>query len=76
MKSSALRVSSTHPNRAAARATLAPSPEEISARAYQIWEQSGRPDGHDTDHWLEAERQLRGDASEREPGHDRHEAFG
>jgi hypothetical protein len=37
-----------------------PSPdlERIRMRAYQIWEQEGRPHGRDEDHWREAERQL------------------
>ena len=30
----------------------------IRQRAYEIWEQSGRPDGLDLEHWAEAERQL------------------
>lgn len=33
--------------------------EEISARARQIWEQRGRPEGQDQSIWHEAERQLR-----------------
>ena len=31
---------------------------EIQTRAYQIWEQEGRPDGRDIDHWLRAESEL------------------
>jgi hypothetical protein len=38
----------------------APPTEKIAARAYEIWQASGRPDGHDMDHWLQAERELRG----------------
>ena len=30
----------------------------IEARAYQIWEDEGRPDGRDLDHWREAQQQL------------------
>lgn len=30
----------------------------ISERAYALYEQHGREDGHALDHWLEAERQL------------------
>ncbi len=33
---------------------------QIARRAYELWEQDGRPDGHHDRHWLEAERQLRG----------------
>ena len=35
------------------------SSEEIAERAYQIYERDGRNDGHDMDHWLQAERELR-----------------
>jgi|SRR5580698_8281242 Protein of unknown function (DUF2934) len=31
---------------------------EIQARAYELYEQRGREDGHDLDDWLEAEAQL------------------
>ena len=34
------------------------SHESISRRAYQLWEEAGRPDGNHTDHWLQAERDL------------------
>ncbi len=27
--------------------------------AYKIWEEQGRPDGREADHWAEAERRLR-----------------
>jgi hypothetical protein len=33
--------------------------EEISARAHDIWGQSGRPEGQATEHWIRAERELR-----------------
>ena len=39
-----------------------PTQEQISQRARQLWENAGRPDGRDLEHWLEAERQLRGSA--------------
>jgi len=34
--------------------------ERIRARAYELWEQAGRPEGRDSEHWLEAERELSG----------------
>ncbi len=34
--------------------------DQIRQRAYQIWEESGRPEGHEMDHWLEAEREVLG----------------
>ena len=33
--------------------------DEIRARAHQLWEQAGKPDGSDQQFWLEAERQLK-----------------
>ena len=33
----------------------------VRSRAYQIWENEGRPDGRDLWHWLEAERQIQSD---------------
>jgi Protein of unknown function (DUF2934) len=30
----------------------------IRTRAYEIWESEGRPDGHDLDHWLQAEAEV------------------
>lgn len=35
-----------------------PSSEEIAAAAHLIWDQEGRPNGRDLQHWLEAEAQL------------------
>ncbi|MBM3604042.1 MAG: DUF2934 domain-containing protein [Alphaproteobacteria bacterium] len=32
--------------------------EQIRARAHQIWESEGCPEGREADHWAEAERQL------------------
>jgi hypothetical protein len=29
--------------------------DEIKTLAYRIWEEEGRYDGHDFDHWLKAE---------------------
>ena len=47
-----------------ARDTAAPQaaeipPDRIAARAYEIWQASGRPHGRDRDHWFQAERELR-----------------
>ena len=33
--------------------------ELIARRAYELWQKNGSPDGHETNFWLEAERQLR-----------------
>lgn len=32
--------------------------EQIRVRAYQLYEQRGRDDGHDLDDWLQAEGEL------------------
>jgi hypothetical protein len=32
--------------------------QAIRERAYAIWEQEGRPDGQDLDHWLRAEAEI------------------
>ena len=42
--------------------------EWISKRAYALWEQAGRPEGHDADHWEQAISDFdeRGDLSDRE----------
>lgn len=38
-----------------------PTPQHIQhvqMLAYQLWEEEGRPEGRDQDHWIEAERRL------------------
>jgi hypothetical protein len=32
--------------------------QAIRERAYAIWEEEGRPDGRDLDHWLRAEAKI------------------
>jgi Protein of unknown function (DUF2934) len=32
--------------------------EEIERRAYEIYEQRGRENGHELEHWLEAEQEV------------------
>lgn len=39
--------------------------EKVAARAYQIWQASGRPNGRDQEHWFQAERELRSGAASR-----------
>ena len=38
--------------------TRRPTHQEIAARAYQIYLQRGRQDGHQVDDWLQAEYEL------------------
>jgi hypothetical protein len=39
----------------------------ISARAYALWEEEGRPDGRALAHWLAAEREFQAQMSEPAP---------
>ena len=34
--------------------------DDVERRAYELFEQRGRVDGHDWDDWLQAEREIRG----------------
>jgi hypothetical protein len=47
--------------------SISPSPstsaEDISRRAYEIWEREGRPEGCDLRHWLQAEQEVSRPAS-------------
>jgi hypothetical protein len=36
----------------------APTPEMIAARAYEIWQESGCPEGCEQEHWYQAEVEL------------------
>jgi len=44
-----------------------PTQNEIERRAYELYEQRGREDGHDRDDWLLAEAQLRRDEAGAKP---------
>ncbi len=39
---------------------VAPPPEKIALRAYELWQESGCPEGKQEEHWFRAERELRG----------------
>ena len=41
-----------------------PTHEQTAERAYEIFEQQGRPPGHELEHWLQAEAQLTGRRSQ------------
>ena len=42
---------------------------QVRARAYDLWEQAGRPVDRDLEFWVEAERQIEDEAEERKgPG--------
>jgi hypothetical protein len=38
-----------------------PDHQQIAERAYRIWEQQGRPQGLDREHWEQAQRELQAD---------------
>jgi hypothetical protein len=42
--------------------------EQISRRAYEIWDREGRPEGRDLDHWIQAEAEAREETSNAAPG--------
>ena len=37
--------------------------DRVRQRAYELWEQHGRSEGHEAEFWLQAERELNGEAS-------------
>jgi len=41
---------------------------QIATRAYELYEQGGRHDGHADQDWLQAEREIRSHPSERDDG--------
>jgi hypothetical protein len=41
------------------KAKAAPSQTDISMKAYEIWLSQGQKQGHDQEHWFQAEMQLR-----------------
>lgn len=36
---------------------------QVRQRAYELWEQHGRSEGHEAEFWLQAERELKGERS-------------
>ena len=32
--------------------------QKVRARAYELWEHAGRPEGRATEHWLQAEAEI------------------
>ena len=38
--------------------TSTPNYDQIQQRALELWEQRGRPEGHDAEFWTQAEREL------------------
>ena len=38
--------------------TTSPTEEQIASRAHALWEEEGRPEGRDKEHWTRAEREV------------------
>jgi hypothetical protein len=49
------------PQQAEGRPMQALSPEKIQVRAYELWEQDGRPDGKADEYWYRAATELAND---------------
>ena len=47
-----------------------PTPEEISSRAYSLYEKEGRVEGRDQEHWYRAEQELAAFRHEQRPSSD------
>jgi hypothetical protein len=47
----------------AVKSMAGPSFQEVSRRAFEIWERNGRLPGRDLENWLQAEAELRGGSS-------------
>lgn len=58
-RSSRRAASSAAASTTAATKQSEPTRDQIAKRAYEIWLARGCEHGHDLDHWIEAERQLR-----------------
>jgi hypothetical protein len=41
--------------------------ERVRRRAYELWEEAGRPVGRADDYWRQARAELEGKAAERDP---------
>ncbi len=61
----ALKPTSSKPQPASFTRQLEKLVEMIRARAYRIYEERGRLDGHELDDWLQAEAELRAEWSKR-----------
>jgi hypothetical protein len=41
--------------------------QKVRERAHALWEQAGRPDGQDAEHWAQAEREIAAEDDARSP---------
>jgi hypothetical protein len=44
-----------------------PTQDQITVRAYELWEQAGKPQGRDQEFYYRAERELNGGDETKEP---------
>jgi Protein of unknown function (DUF2934) len=51
---------STLPTKSDEPTVLIPIEQQIQKRAYELYEQRGRTDGHELDDWLQAEGEIKG----------------
>lgn len=47
------------------------SQERVQKRAYELWEQEGRPGDRAVEHWTQAEREVLAQPADHPPGEDR-----
>ena len=40
--------------------------DQVRQRAFELWEQRGRPEGYEAEFWLQAERELTGEGNSRD----------
>jgi hypothetical protein len=45
-----------------------PTVEQITSRAYELWEQAGKPEGRDEEFYLQAEKELQEELKLEPPG--------
>jgi hypothetical protein len=44
-----------------------PTDEEVRARAHQLWEEAGKPEGRDHEFWYQAEQDLHNQIQPNQP---------
>jgi Protein of unknown function (DUF2934) len=44
-----------------------PTEEQIRKRAFELWEQAGKPEGREDEFWNQAQRELQGEEESGDP---------
>jgi hypothetical protein len=44
-----------------------PTEEQIRKRAFELWEQAGKPEGREDEFWNQAQRELQGEEERGDP---------